>query len=351
MLRVIIMTLLQCTAIFFGADSVSGQTATPHKSPHTVLKRSCEDCHVPTSFNHIRFDHDKTGFTLSKRHSEVTCLACHNVEDFSKVESQCVTCHQDIHRNRLGVACDRCHTEEGWTVFDPLGIHENTSFPIQAKHIWIDCLACHPGMPTADFRRAWTPCYDCHRQDYEATTNPDHRASGFTVLCQVCHEMTRWTPAIMPDHDVFFPIYSGKHNRKWDTCTDCHVVPGNYKVFECTLCHEHLQPEMDSKHQGIPGYIFSSPACYQCHPTGEAGDFGDHDVVFFPVFSGPHNNEWNSCTDCHPNPLNKKEFTCVSCHEHDRARMDDKHLGEVDDYVYSSAACYDCHPNGLKEDN
>jgi hypothetical protein len=31
--------------------------------------------------------------------------------------------------------------------------------------------------------------------------------------------------------------------------------------------------------------------------------------------------------------------------------MDDKHLGEVDDYVYSSAACYDCHPNGLKEDN
>jgi len=84
--------------------------------------------------------------------------------------------------------------------------------------------------------------------------------------------MTGWTPAIMPDHDPIFPIFSGRHNRKWDTCSECHVAPGNFKAFECIFCHKHDQPETDSKHQGITGYVYSSPACYDCHPTGEAED-------------------------------------------------------------------------------
>ena len=64
---------------------------------------------MATAFNQIRFDHDGTGYRLSGFHSDVNCLACHNVEDFSKVESSCATCHQDIHRTRLGVQCGRCH--------------------------------------------------------------------------------------------------------------------------------------------------------------------------------------------------------------------------------------------------
>jgi hypothetical protein len=235
-------------------------------------------------------------------------------------------------------------------VFDAERIHESTNFPIQGRHLLIDCLSCHPGMPTADFRRAWTSCYTCHQQDYETTTNPEHRTAGFSILCQTCHEMTGWTPAIMPDHDPFFPIYSGTHNRRWDTCSDCHVVTGNYKVFECIFCHDHRQTEMDSEHQGIPGYAYNSPACYQCHPTGEAGDFGEHDFAFFPIFSGAHNNKWDDCSICHPTPSNRREFRCVDCHDHDRATMDDKHLGEAADYRYSSDRCFECHPNGRVEE-
>jgi hypothetical protein len=200
-------------------------------------------------------------------------------------------------------------------------------------------------MPTADFRRVWTRCYDCHGTDYEATTNPDHVASGFSSQCEICHEMTGWTPAIMPDHDPFFPIYSGTHNNKWDTCADCHVVPGNYRVFECINCHDHNQPEMDSEHQGIPGYVYSSPACYQCHPTGEADDFEDHDAVFFPIFSGAHVGRWNDCADCHNVPNNRNVFTCTQCHDHNQSTMDPKHQG-ISDYVYSSQTCYQCHPTG-----
>ena len=350
MKRTIVIVSIQLLAFVTSGHFATAQEATVHKSPHKNLKRSCEICHVPTSFKDIRFDHGTTDFGLHGLHADIQCLACHNVEDFSKVEPTCATCHQDIHRGRMGVACGRCHTEEGWTFFDAERIHEGTNFPIQGKHLLIDCLSCHPGMPTADFRRVWTQCYDCHRLDYEGATNPDHRASGFSTLCQTCHEMTGWTPSFIPDHDIYFPIYSGTHNRKWDMCSDCHVVPGNFKVFECINCHEHRRTEMDSKHQGIPGYAYNSPACYQCHPTGKVEDFVEHDAAFFPVFSGTHANTWNSCQTCHPTPSNRKNFTCVSCHEHSRERMDDKHLGEVLDYVFDSAACYQCHPNGREEE-
>ena len=350
MKRLQAIATIQLMVLIVAGHYASAQKATVHDSPHKKLVRSCEKCHVATSFKDIRFDHDDTDFHLAGLHSGVACLACHSVEDFAKVDRSCATCHQDIHRGRLGIECSRCHTEHGWTVFDAEGIHESTNFPLQGRHLLVDCLSCHPGMPTADFRRAWTPCYQCHLQDYESTVSPDHRASGFSALCQTCHEMTGWTPSFMPDHDMFFPIFSGTHNRKWDTCSICHVTPGNFKVFECITCHEHNRTEMDSKHQGIPGYAYNSPACYQCHPTGEAGDFGEHDALFFPVFSGAHNNRWDDCAVCHPTPANKNIFTCVSCHEHSQAEMDDKHLGEVQDYVYSSVACYECHPDGRAED-
>ena len=351
MRRTLTISLIVLVGAYWTTTVSRAQRATPYKSPHKVLKRSCEQCHVATSFKHIRFDHDETGYPLGGMHRDANCLACHNVEDFSKVEASCATCHQDIHRSRLGVDCSRCHTGDGWTVFDAESIHENTSFPIQGKHLLIDCFSCHPGMPTADFRSAWTRCYDCHQPDYEATTNPQHATAGFPVLCQNCHEMTGWTPAIMPDHDAFFPIYSGAHNRRWNSCSDCHVVPGNFKAFECINCHEHNQPDMDSKHQGIPGYAYNSQACYQCHPTGEAGDFGEHDAIYFPIYSGAHRNTWDACSTCHADPQSRASFTCIGCHDHDRTRMDSAHLGEVGDYVYSATSCFDCHPDGRKEDD
>ena len=108
---------------------------------------------------------------------------------------------------------------------------------------------------------------------------------------------------------------------------------------------------MDSHHQGIPGYVYSSPDCYACHPRGEAGDFKEHDSLYFPIFSGAHAGAWGDCRTCHSTPSNRKEFTCLNCHDHSRERMDDKHLGEVQGYVYDSAACYQCHPNGRVEDD
>lgn len=349
MRRLIVALLVFEVPIVGLGMSIRAQTATVHESPHKRLRRSCEKCHVATSFTDIRFDHEDTDFSLVGRHSEIACLHCHNVEDFAQVAAACVACHQDVHRGRVGIACEDCHTPMDWKIFDADEIHSRSSFPLMGRHVLIDCEACHPGIPYTDFLQSRARCVDCHRQLYLNVPSPNHAAYGFSTECQDCHQMLSWQPARFPEHEPLFPIFSGRHRGMWSTCDQCHTEPGNGSVFSCLTCHEHRQSAMDPSHAGLPGYAYTSDACYQCHPTGEAGEFADHDPLYFPIYSGVHAGRWSSCTICHTTPGDRSLFSCVECHEHSQARMDDKHLGEVTGYTFTPTSCYDCHPTGRKE--
>ena len=68
---------------------------------------------------------------------------------------------------------------------------------------------------------------------------------------------------------MLFPIDSGAHLGEWNSCADCHVVPSNYSAFECILCHEHNQTDMDNKHDEERDYEYLSTACFSCHPQGK----------------------------------------------------------------------------------
>jgi hypothetical protein len=122
-------------------------------------------------------------------------------------------------------------------------------------------------------RYAGTPsdCNSCHQADYARTTNPNHQASSFPTQCQTCHSTSAWRPATF-DHDGrYFPIYSGAHRGKWSSCSECHVSAGNYRTFECILCHQHSnKAKVDSDHKEEKGYVYASSACYQCHRNGRA---------------------------------------------------------------------------------
>ena len=91
--------------------------------------------------------------------------------------------------------------------------------------------------------------------------------------------------------------------------------------------------------------------CVQCHDEERWEDaiYTEHDALYFPIFSGPHQGRWSSCAECHEVPSDFGVFTCLTCHEHNQADMDDKH-SEEQDYRYESAACLDCHPSGRSED-
>jgi hypothetical protein len=145
-------------------------------------------------------------------------------------------------------------------------------------------------------------------------------------------------------HQSFFPIQAGAHGNA--DCNSCHGGLPTFKMFSCVGCHEHEQAIIDPRHAGIAGYQFDSKACLMCHPSGVAGTISraDH-MKFFPIDAGtPHAT--GQCADCHTNPADKKQFSCVGCHDHAQAVTDPGHAG-VTGYKYQSSACLMCHPSGV----
>lgn len=237
----------------------------------------CASCHAETAWRPATgIDHDRTRFPLRGAHVGLDCARCHRSGQYAGTPTQCASCHEANYqaaRNPNHVAsnfprqCETCHNVSAWrpASFD----HDRTRFPLTGAHRNVACDGCHRN---GQYTGTPTDCYACHQSRYEATTNPNHRASSFPTTCASCHTTSGWRPATF-DHDgPYFPIYSGKHRSKWSSCGDCHTNPSNYRVFSCLGCHPHSdRAKTDEKHKEVSGYRYDSQACYQCHPRG-SGD-------------------------------------------------------------------------------
>lgn len=235
---------------------------------------TCERCHSESAWRPATSDdHDQTGFPLRGAHQGLECSACH-ADGFAGTPTDCYSCHRADYNNTTDpdhaaagfpTTCETCHNEATWddAEFD----HDQTRFPLRDSHAGLECIACHAG------GYAGTPidCYACHADDYDRANDPNHRAAGFPTTCESCHDATRWEDSNW-DHDDLFPIYSGEHRGEWDACTDCHVAPASFAVYECIYCHEHNQSAMDREHRGVSGYRYESTACLSCHPDGGGDD-------------------------------------------------------------------------------
>src|SRR5664279_5261086 len=62
--------------------------------------------------------------------------------------------------------------------------HSKTKFPLTGNHATLPCVACHVN---GNFTSLQTTCVSCHLNDYNGTTDPNHKAAGFPTDCQVCH--------------------------------------------------------------------------------------------------------------------------------------------------------------------
>ncbi len=244
---------------------------------HTELgfPTDCAACHSPTVWDRARFDHARTEFPLVGSHRGLSCSECHFDGVYDGKPTACRTCHtQDYtaasdpdHRAAgFSTDCESCHAVSTWG--DGRFDHAATEFPLTGSHAPLPCAACH-----ADRVYAGKPsdCYSCHRDEYETTSDPNHRAAGFPTDCAACHGTNRWGDAEF-DHDaLYFPIYSGPHREAWSDCSDCHLNPSNYSFFSCLDCHEHSdQQDVDDDHSEVSGYSYDSMACYQCHPQGRS---------------------------------------------------------------------------------
>jgi len=318
------------------------------QSPHgESLTIACADCHNPNGWTMVKgtytFTHNVTNFPLKGQHQELACTQCHKTLVFSEASGECMSCHTDMHQQTVGFDCKRCHTEQSWIVNNIVGLHRNSRFPLVGQHLLADCYSCHPSASLLNVEPLGVNCYDCHLADYQAAKAPDHIQSGFSVDCIDCHKMNAFTWGDTDFTHAFFPLTEG---HAINDCSACHTGNDFSSASpECISCHQADYEMTSNPAHAASGFSMVCTDCHTTAPGWKPAEFKQHDTQYFPIYSGDHRGEWNNCIDCHPNPGNYAQFTCIDCHEHNKTDMDDEH-DDVGGYVYESVACLECHPTG-----
>lgn len=153
-------------------DNVHGKELTAKFLP----ENDCSVCHTVERWSTIDFEHNRTGFKLIGKHSDVSCGNCHFRETnegqqfvFASLNSNCEVCHTDVHYGQFtegeATNCLRCHTFNNWKpeLFD----HNKTNFSLRGAHQNVECSGCHKEVESnrikyiqyklKDFR-----CASCH---------------------------------------------------------------------------------------------------------------------------------------------------------------------------------------------
>jgi len=288
------------------AGRLSAQT-----SPHGTLQFDCSDCHISTSWKEIpaekKFKHEATKFALVGQHKNVDCKLCHATLKFSEAKTECVSCHKDIHKNTVSNQCSNCHTPNAWLIKNISDIHQRSRFPLLGQHAKADCQQCHTHYSELNFEPLGVKCYDCHRQNYLATQNPNHAQSGFSTDCESCHNFTdaAWGYASFA-HD-FFPL-QGKH--KINNCFSCHQV-GSYKGLskDCYSCHQTNYAQTTNPKHTSAGF---STACATCHTINGWKPTSFNHTQYFTLV-GAHTAL--NCNQCHSAEYKNTPTDCYGCHK------------------------------------
>lgn len=149
----------------------------PGHTEETKDKYHCADCHITNSWQESRFDHGRTKFKLTGRHTSVACQSCHKPVDvgtdrehvvYLNMDPKCVACHQGPHGTQFPERnCEDCHTPDEWkpTLFDH---QKQSSFVLTGKHLETECSRCHRVESGADgklmrrFKPMNSDCRACH---------------------------------------------------------------------------------------------------------------------------------------------------------------------------------------------
>ncbi len=240
---------------------------------------ACAACHATSSWTDVRFNHERTGFSLTGRHQRTPCKSCH-LTDFSvPLPRGCAACHRDVHAGELGARCDSCHDTTDWRSRFDVDAHRRTNFPLIGAHAALPCVECHAEARERRFSRAVVDCQGCHQAD-ALRTQVGKPVNHVALMldqrnCRECHTPLAFTPARFPTHEVCFPIAAGVHAV---ACLSCHSTLGgavtatcSTGTAHCTGCHTNAGTpgveiaSTDAQHADAPGYVFDDRRCLDCH--------------------------------------------------------------------------------------
>ena len=244
---------------------------------------ACGACHGTSSWTDVRFNHERTGFSLTGKHARTTCKSCH-VTDFSvPLPRSCGACHRDVHAGELGARCEGCHDTTDWRSRFDVDAHRRTNFPLVGAHAAIPCVECHAEARERRFTRSAVECQSCHHADVLRTQGMGMPVNHKTLMleqrnCRECHTPLSFKPAKFPTHDECFPISVGSHAGV--ACLNCHTsLSGGVTMkcgtgtAQCTHCHTNDGTPgvrialTDAQHSDnrAPGYLFVDRLCLDCH--------------------------------------------------------------------------------------
>ena len=273
-----------------------------------------------------KFDHALTGWPLDGAHRTTKCGGCHTpafrVSAVAKLserqapdwgwvglERDCLPCHEDVHRGRLGTGCAKCHTTITFktvsrTSFD----HERTRYPLRGRHVEVKCERCH------DFSNGKTissphfaNCTDCHRDTHAGTATLAAR----TVDCEACHSVDGWQPST-------YTVAQHRLTR--------YPLEGRHQQVKCSACHLKEPPGVPLAQLGSSGVWLRPVAseCRSCHPDDHGGQLATRP-------------DRGACGACHTvNAWTPSTFTAAA-HAPLRLKLEGRH---------AEIACRACHgPN------
>ncbi len=310
-----------------------------------TLPEDCKSCHGLESFKPATgFKHQTTKFPLRGKHSEVACEKCHprekqNGADFQRFAgigfSNCTACHKDVHENKFGNDCRKCHTEtsfhqlSGQNKFD----HSKTNFPLTGKHQELDCKKCHKSSFTTPIRH--DRCSDCHADYHKGQFIRKKSVSD----CKDCHDENDFRNSsfsIDRHRETNFKL-EGAHAAT--PCFACHKKTNEWNFSNmdthCMACHKNVHLNSISE-KYIP-----EGKCENCHSVLTWGKVNfDHKTTGFAL-EGKHREK--SCRDCHfkkgkegteEQRFNTLSSRCEECHT-------DIHQSQFS--VNGATECTRCH--------
>lgn len=370
--------------------------------------RDCLSCHGQAAWKPAPgFDHSRSAYPLTGRHSGVACEKCHSAtlpdptspgksyRRYKPLASRdCTSCHQDVHRGRFGASCTDCHSTASWQTvvarkaFD----HDRTVYPLRGRHTSVACEKCHAqGRP---LKMKHERCEDCHadahlgqlaRRADRGRCETCHDVSGFAparfaaddhqktayplagahlaVACDACHhaataEALRRLPGLQVTGGA------GRRTAQFrfasTRCTDCHRDPHRGEVDKqvrkagCEACHRVESWRRFSFDHAQTRFVLAGgharPACAACHKKVEVGTPRERvQLAGLPL----------NCEACHADP-HRGQFTregaalaCDRCHTTDTvqaSRFDHKRDSAYAlDGAHARIACAACHRKEKKE--
>ena len=300
-----------------------------HKDIHNnQFGQNCVQCHTEESFKTVRnlgtFDHHRTGFALTGKHSSLSCKSCHQTSLIAPIaHDKCMDCHSDYHKGQFSQAnsktdCSQCHSVEGFTpTMYTIEKHNETKFTLEGGHVSTPCFECHKKGKDWSFRNIGKKCLDCHVNIHKGEIDTSYFPEED---CEKCHTVNSWS-AVKFDHQLTsFPL-EGKH--KIQTCRKCHFEDkkdGTYsqkfsslKNSSCEGCHPDIHHGQFKEN--------NQTSCLKCHgfENWQPSKFNHGDTHF--KLEGAHKNL--ACNKCHKEikekdinyrNYNLKDHQCINCH-------------------------------------